>query len=224
MHGRRWWGGVWRWWWWFWLIIWGMLVIRSGHYTNTTLLLTHDTHPLFHRYGKPANDGIQWPPTAEGKAIALRQQARHMLDDLAAVANAYALLLQSTSVAMQEAVRSGMSARDDQDYTADSTNGAHGDNASAKTSTTTSNAATPRPLGASAAQSRASFGSVALTDDETAGDGGMLDELAAWCVQLEETRAKGVDAARSRLLDAVRALLHVLLFESRGVADPKQSG
>ncbi len=178
-----------------------------------------------HRYGKPANDGIQWPPTADHKALALRQQARRMMEDVAALSDAYATLLRNVSRAMQQAVGGGGAVRGGAD-TGGAALGqkesvgeerAHGQQEDS-TITNKANAILPS---ASQRASRASFGSVVLDDDDdtaTHADKStvMIEELAAWCVWLEETRAKGVDAARSKLLDGVRALLQVCLLGAVG--------
>lgn len=47
------------------------------------------------RYGKPADDGIQWPLGGEAKAVALRQQARRMASELDALVQGYTTLLQT---------------------------------------------------------------------------------------------------------------------------------
>lgn len=48
-----------------------------------------------YRYGRPANDGIAWPPGAEAAALLLRRQALRMLDDLAGVGAAFGAALAS---------------------------------------------------------------------------------------------------------------------------------
>jgi hypothetical protein len=50
----------------------------------------------FHRYARPADDGISWPPQADACALLLRRQALRMLDDLAGVGAAFGSSLAAT--------------------------------------------------------------------------------------------------------------------------------
>lgn len=59
------------------------------------------------RYGKPADDGIQWPAGGVGKAVALRQQARRMAGELEALVQGYAVLLRAACEGVRGALQGG---------------------------------------------------------------------------------------------------------------------